>query len=210
MLTLYYSPGACSMASHIGLEELGVAYERKPTLLMKGEHKTDAYLRINPKGKVPALDVDGEVITENTAILAYLGKRFGDKKMFPTDPMGEARAISTMAWFSNSVHPLYTHYVRPERFAEDESAHGTVKETGKKTFFAACGDIDKSLAGKQWVMGDQHTVVDGYALVFYGWGVRAGLPMKELKAYTEWKDRMLERPAVRTVLEREESVLLKA
>ena len=65
------------------------------------------------------------------------------------------------------------------------------------------------LQGKQWIMGDQFTVADGYALVFYGWGVRAGLPMQDLKSYTAWKDRMLKRPAVRKVLEEEQSVLLK-
>ena len=209
MLTLYYSPGVCSMASHIGLEELGVPYEKKPTLLPKGEHKTEAYLKINPKGKVPALDVDGQVITENTAILTYLAKRYPEKKLIPADPIGEALCISTMAWFSNSVHPAYTHYVRPERFAEPEAAHAAVKEMAKKTFFTACSDIDALLQGKEWVMGSQHTVADGYALVFYGWGLRAELPMHELKAYTAWKDRMVKRPAVRRVLESEESVILK-
>jgi glutathione S-transferase len=114
-----------------------------------------------------------------------------------------------MAWFSNSVHPPYTHYVRPERYADGEAAQASVKETGKKTFFAACTDIDGVLQGKEWIMGSQFTVADGYALVFYGWGLRAGLPMHELKAYTAWKDRMLKRPAVRKVLEIEESVLLK-
>lgn len=209
MLTLYFSPGVCSMASHIGLEELGVPYEKKPTLLPKGEHKTEAYLKVNPRGKVPALDVDGTVITENTAILTYLGKRYPEKKLFPTDPLEEARCISTMAWFSNSVHPPYTHYVRPERFAESEAAHAAVKETGKKAFFGQVTEIDSMLKGKRWIMGDQFTVADGYALVFYGWGVRAELPMQDLKAYTAWKDRMLERPAVRKVLEEEQSVLLK-
>jgi glutathione S-transferase len=209
MLTLYFSPGVCSTASHIGLEELGVAYEKKPTLLPKGEHKSEAYLKVNPRGKVPALDVDGQVITENTAILSYLGRRYPEKNLFPTDPLEQARCISTMAWFSNSVHPPYTHYVRPERYAEGEAAQASVKETGKKTFFEAVGEIDRMLAGKQWVMGSQFTVADGYALVFYGWGVRAGLPMQDLKDYTAWKDRMLKRPAVRKVLEEEQSVLLK-
>ena len=65
------------------------------------------------------------------------------------------------------------------------------------------------LEGKQWIMGNQFTVADGYALVFYGWGVRANLPMQELGNYTAWKERMLKRPAVRRVLESEESVLLK-
>ena len=209
MMTLYYSPGVCSTASHIGLEETGAPYEKRPTLLPKGEQKTEAYLKVNPKGKVPALDVDGKVITENTAILTYLGRRFADKKLLPTDPIEEAQCIATMAWFSNSVHPPYTHYVRPERYSEGEAAQGSVKEFGKKTFMAACTDIDGMLQGKEWIAGSHYTVADGYAMVFYGWGLRAGLPMQDLKAYTALKDRVIKRPAVRRVLEAEESVILK-
>ena len=210
MLTLYYSPGVCSMASHIGLEETGAPYEKRPTLLPKGEQKTEAYLKVNPKGKVPALDVDGRVITENTAILTYLGRRFADKKLLPTDPIEEAQCIAQMAWFSNSVHPPYTHYARPERYGDGEAAQATVKETGKKTFWTSCTEIDALLQGKAWIMGSQYTVADGYALVFYGWGMRAALPMQDLKAYTAWKERMVKRPAVKRVLEAEESVILKA
>ncbi len=80
MIELFYSPGACSMASHIGIEEIGVPYEPRPTLITKGEQKSEAYLKINPRGKVPALRVDGTVITENVAILNYLAKRFPEKK----------------------------------------------------------------------------------------------------------------------------------
>lgn len=209
MLTLYYSPGVCSMASHIGLEEIGEPYEKRPTLLPKGEHKSEAYLKVNPRGKVPALEVDGKVITENTAILTFLARRFPQKKLIPADPVEEARCIATMAWFSNTVHPCYTHYVRPERYAEGEGAQASVKETGRKSFYTQCTEIDSMLEGREWIMGDDFSVADGYALVFYGWGVRASLPMQDLANYTAWKDRMLKRPAVRRVLEREESVLLK-
>ena len=74
----------------------------------------------------------------------------------------------------------------------------------------ALKEIDGILAGKQWILGDRFSVVDGYALVFYGWGKRIGLPVEELKNYTAWKDRMLARPAVRRVLEREQNVLVAA
>jgi glutathione S-transferase len=208
MLELFYSPGACSMASHIGVEESGVPYEPRPTLIAKGEQKSESYLKINPRGKVPALRVDGTVITENVAILNYLAKRFPEKKLMLTDPMGEARCLTTMAWFSNTVHPSFTHIARPERFAEDPAAQASVKESGRKTFFANCQEIDAMLKGQQWVMGSQFTVCDGYALVFYGWGARVELPMKELKAYSEFKDRIMQRPAVRKILEREQNVLL--
>ena len=96
MLTLYFSPGACSLASHIGLEETGAPYEAKPILLAKGQQRTEAYQKINPRGKVPALSVDGKILVENTAILTYLARRFPEKKLMPADPAEEARGIATM------------------------------------------------------------------------------------------------------------------
>jgi glutathione S-transferase len=127
MLTLYFSPGACSMASHIGLEETGAPYQAKPILLAKGQQRTDEYRKINPRGKVPALDVDGKILVENTAILTYLARRFPEKKLLPSDPYDEARCISTMCWFSSIVHPAYQHYHRPERFADGDGALAAVK-----------------------------------------------------------------------------------
>ena len=209
MLALYFSPGACSTASHIALEEAGAQYEERPTLLAKGEHKTPEYTKINPRGKVPALGVDDEVITENTAILTYVARRFPEKKLLPDDPVALAQCISTMAWLSNSVHPAFAHVFKADKFAATEAGQADVKETGKKTFFDALKEIDSMLAGKQWIMGDQFTVADPYALVFYGWGVRIELPVKALANYTAWKDRMLARPAVRKVLESEGNVLVK-
>ena len=209
MLTLYFSPGACSMASHIALEEIGAPYEEKLTQLQKGEQKTETYLKVNPRGKVPALSVDGKVITENAAILTFLAKRFPEKKLLPSDPVEEARTIGTMAWFSNTVHPSFGHYIRPERYAEGEAAQAAVKAAGLKAFETNLREIDGMVEGKQWIMGDQYTVADPYARVFYGWGVRAGLPMNEMRAFTAWKDRMLARPGVRKILESEDSVLVK-
>jgi glutathione S-transferase len=118
MMTLYFSPGACSLASHIGLEETGAPYELKPILLAKGQQKTEEYLKINPRGKVPALSVDGKILVENTAILTYLSRTFPDKKLLPADPAEEARCIGTMCWFSSVVHPSYQRSHRPERFAK--------------------------------------------------------------------------------------------
>ena len=209
MLTLYFSPGACSMASHIGLEESGAPYEERPTLLAKGEHKTEAYIKINPRGKVPALVVDGHVITENTAILTYVGRAFPAKKLLPADPVGEAHCIGTMAWFSNTVHPAYQRSAFPQRYAEGEAAQAAVKELGRKAFWDAVSEVDRLLGSKRWMLGDQYTVADPYALVFYGWGVRGGYPMTELANYTAWKDRMLARPAVRKILESEKNVLVQ-
>jgi glutathione S-transferase len=204
MMTLYFSPGACSLASHIGLEESGASYEIKPILLAKGQQRTEEYLKINPRGKVPALNVDGKILVENTAILTYLSRSFPEKRLLPADPAEEARCIATMCWFSSIVHPSYQRTSRPERFAESEAAHAAVKENGRKSFWANCQEINSMFRGNDWVMGREFTVVDGYALVFYGWGLRGGFPMKELSAYSAWQERMMQRPTVKRSIESEQ------
>jgi len=206
MMTLYFSPGACSLASHIGLEETGAPYELKPILLAKGQQRTEAYQKINPRGKVPALAVDGKVLVENTAILTYLSRRFPEKKLLPSDPSEEALCIGTMCWFSSVVHPSYQRSHRPERFAEGEAALAAVKENGKKSFWANLQEIDSMIQRNGWVMGREFTAVDGYALVFYGWAERSGFPVKDLGAYTTWKERMMQRLTVKKCVEDEAKV----
>jgi len=206
MMTLYFCPGACSLASHIALEETGAPYEIKPILLAKGQQRTEAYLKINPRGKVPALSVDDKILVENTAILTYLARRFPERKLMPADPAEEARCIATMCWFSSVVHPSYQRSHRPERFADGEQAQAAVKENGRKSFWANLQEIDSMIQGNDWIMGREFTVVDGYALVFYGWGMRSGFPMKELSAYTAWQERMMKRPTVQKSVESEENV----
>ena len=200
MLALYYAPGACSMAAHIVLEESGEKYEKKKVDLAGGEQRTEAYLKINPQGRVPALRLDNnEPLAENTAILPYLGKRFG---MWPADAIAEAKALSLIGFFAASVHPAHAHIGRPERYASDPSVHPQLQEMGKKTFHGYLKQIDGMLAGRQW-LADKYTVLDPYGFVFYTWGVRRELPMQELKNYTAFKDRMLERPAVQRVVKEE-------
>jgi glutathione S-transferase len=200
MLTLYYAPGACSMAAHIVLEESGETYTPQRVDLAKGEQKTDAYLKIHPLGRVPALRLDdGQPLAENTAILPYLGKRFG---LWPTDATAEAKALSTIGFFASSVHPAHAHIGRPERYTADTSAYPGIKDMGLKTFHGYLKQTDAMLAGREW-LSDRYSGLDPYAFVFYTWGVRRELPMGELKNYTAFKDRMLKRPAVQRVVEDE-------
>jgi glutathione S-transferase len=197
MLTLFYAPGACSMAPHIVLEESGEKYEAKRVDLAKGEQKTADYMKIHPLGRVPALKLDdGSPLTENTAILPFLGKRFG---LWPTDPVKEAKALSLVGFFASTVHPAHAHIGRPERYTEDKSAFAGLQAMGKKSFHGYLKQIDEMYAGREW-LSDSYTVLDPYAFVFYVWGVRRELPMAELKNYSTFKDRMLKRPAVQRVV----------
>jgi glutathione S-transferase len=201
MLTLYYAPGACSMAAHVVLEESGEKYTPRKVDLAGGEQRTEAYLKINPQGRVPALGLDsGHTLAENTAILPYLGKRFG---LWPTELDAEARALSLIGFFAGTVHPAHAHVGRPERYATDVTAHANIKETGLKSFHGYLKQIDAMYAGKEWLAENKYSVLDPYAFVFYTWGVRRELPMQELKNYTALKDRMVKRPAVQRVVEDE-------
>jgi glutathione S-transferase len=210
MLTLYYCPGLCSLASHITLEESGADYTTKLVNVMKGEHMSDDYRKVNPRNKVPTLSIDGTILVENAAIMAYLAKRYPDANLKPQDPLQEAQWLSTMVWFSNTNHPAFGRVFRSDKISDDKAAHPGIKEAGKKAAWDNLAEIDRMLAGKPWIMGTQFTTCDPYAMVFYSWGARAELPVKDLKNYTEWKNRMLQRPAVRKVLEREDNPLVKA
>ncbi len=197
MITLFYAPAACSMASHIVLEESGEKYEARRMDLSKGEQKTAEYMKVHPLGRVPALKLDdGSPLTENTAILPFLGKRFG---LWPTDPLKEAKALSVVGFFASTVHPAHAHIGRPERYTEDKSAHPGIQAMGRKTFHDYLKQIDGMYAGREW-LSDKYSVLDPYALVFYVWGVRRELPVSELKNYTALKERMLKRPAVQRVI----------
>jgi glutathione S-transferase len=179
------------------LEESGEKYEAKKVDLAGGEQRTEAYLKINPLGRVPALRLDnGDPLTENTAILPYLGKRF---ELWPTDAMGEAKALSLIGFFATSVHPAHAHVGRPERYTVDTSAFPGIKDMGLKTFHAYLKQIDGMLAGREW-LSDRYSVLDPYAFVFYTWGIRRELPMAELKNYSAHKDRLLKRPAAARVV----------
>jgi len=200
MLTLFYAPGACSLAAHIVLEESGEKYEAKRVDFSKAEQRSEAYLKINPQGRVPALLLDnGQPLAENTAILPYLGKRFG---LWPKDVIAEAQALSLIGFFAASVHPAHAHISRPERYTSNTAYYPDLQEQGRKTFHGYLQQLDQRLAGRDW-LSDAYSVLDPYAFTFYTWGVRRELPMAELKNYGAFKDRMLQRPAVRRVVEDE-------
>jgi len=197
MLTLFYAPGACSMASHIVLEESGEKYDAKRMDLAKGDQRAPEYMKIHPMGRVPALKLDdGSPLAENTAILPYLGKRFG---LWPGDPMAETRALSVIGFFATTVHPAHGHIGRPERYTDDKAAFPGLQAKGKQSFHEYLKRIDAMYAGREW-LSDQYSVLDPYAFVFYVWGVRRELPVKELASYSALKERMVRRPAVQRVL----------
>ncbi len=209
MLTLYHCPRACSMASHVALEEAGATFAAKKVDIFIGEHRTPEYLAVNPRGKVPALRFDdGRVLVESTAILSWIGTAFPDAGLLGADQLDRARTQATCAWLSSSVHPAFSRFVHPDRFSDDNATYAALKSCAKESFWVGLREIDRMLADGPWIMGDRFTVADPYALVFYPWGRELDLPVADLTHLTAMKDRFTRRPAARRALEREGSVLL--
>jgi glutathione S-transferase len=204
-LVLYYTPGACSLASHIALEESGLSFEGRH-VGAEGALTREDYLKVNPRGAVPALSVEGAVLTETIAILRFIAGLA--PALLPEDEWAQAVCFSRMAWFASTVHIAFRQTRRPERFATDPQAFDAVRSAGHIAFRAALAEIDAMLEDRPWVAGDRFSVADGYALVFYGWGIWSAYDMAQYRSFSAFRDRCLARRAVARVLTRERSVIL--
>jgi glutathione S-transferase len=202
-IKLYYAPGACSLASHCAIEETGVAYQTQRLNLAEGDQRKPEYLKLNPRGRVPTLVAGDQVLTENVGIITYFAGGYPDANIWPKKTWDQAKAVSTMAWLSNTVHPAYGHYVRAARYVDGDDHQAAVKEKGLANFRGYLDEIDKLLEGHKWAIANQYTAVDPYLLVFYRWANRAKLPVKELKNYTALVDRVMSRKAVHKVMQDE-------
>lgn len=217
MYRLYYSPGACSMAAHIVLEEIGEPYALE-LISSSGAREgamaaAPAWKAMNPKGRVPALlGVPGRIggaddlLTELNAILIYLARTNASAGLLPADPAAEARCIEWMNWLASNVHAMsYGQIWRSQRFTTDEKDFPAVKAKGEQNLREQYGYIESLLAdGREWAVPGGYTVVDAYLLVFYHWGQRIGLSMRTAyPAWTRLTDHVIARPAVQRVLAHE-------
>lgn len=201
-IALYYSPGSCSLALHIVLNETGQPFELRKFATADRANHSPEYLAVNPKGRVPALLIDGFVLTENPAILAYIGRRFPEAGLYPAGPSeAEARCLELLAWSSNTVHVAYAQLMRPERFVLREESYRAVKESGRPNYERCLADIDARLQHHEYAIGNQFTVVDPFWLVFYRWGFRAGFEMRaKFPSYTAYAERLCSRPSAQRAL----------
>jgi glutathione S-transferase len=186
MLTLYFAPGASSMAVHIALHEIGVAFEARPVSLGKREQRTPEFLAINPEGKVPTLLIDGRPLTEVAGILFYLAKRFPAAKLLPDDIEGEAQAVSWMSFIAATLHPARARGI----------------DYAKQVYTIA----DRRLGARDWALG-RYSVVDIHLFRLY-WRLANSLKpapgtFPNLDAHYQ---RMMARPAVRRTCEVEAAV----
>lgn len=205
-LRLFYAPGTCALASHIALEEAGAEYELVRLDFREAEQRQPGYLKVNPKGRVPALAADRGVLTENPAILAFIAQTHPQARLAPLDdPFAFAQLQAFNMFLAATVHPAFAHRFRPERYADGEAAHAAMRAKVPEALSQHFSLIEEKLAdGRAWVHGDGYTVSDGYLVVFTRW-LEKGFPevAARFPRTVEHRVRVAQRPAVQRALARE-------
>jgi glutathione S-transferase len=201
MLTLFYFPPACSIVSHIALEEAGLPYEA--ILARPGEPaERQRLLAINPRGTVPTLLVNGRALTENVAIATFISDQTPQAALLPSDSFDRAKHLSFLAWCASTVHVAFRQSFRPERFSPDPQAHDAIRQHGRQTFLQCLAKIDAEAQRCSWTMGERFSLCDGYVLAFHRWAIMTEAT-SDLPHFCALAARIAARPAVQRVLQAE-------
>ena len=161
---LFVAPGTCARVPTIALEEIGVAYETQLVRLPLKEQKTPEFLAINPKGKVPALLIDGVPLTENVAILTWLNRTYADAKLLPkaqTD-LDAAQHTADLAAISGTIHPILTRIAMTQNFTSKDGDLTGIRETAIAAMAPFIAMINERLSGQPWWYGQDWSIVDAY------------------------------------------------
>ena len=203
-LKFFYAPGACSFVPHSMLELAGAEFEPVMVKLHKGEQNSDEYLALTPRGQVPVLVDEGEVITQIVAILLHLDAKFPQAGILPAAGLARTRALSTLAWMNNTVHPTFTHVFMPAKFTDDEAAQKAIRAHAVTTYQGLLDEIEAMAAkASPWMTGDKPGALDAYALTLLRWGGFAGIDPTTKKATWDLAQRFAALPPIARVIERE-------
>ena len=197
-MKLYYSPGACSLSPHIVLNEAGLEYDLEKVNL--GKHQTAGgadFYRVNPKGYVPTLELDGgQVLTEGPAIVQYLADRKPEARLAP--PAGTFERYRLMEWLNFISTELHKQFGPLFHGASEE-----VKEKQRGLIGRRFAYIEEQMKGKQYLLGDQFTVADAYLFTMLTWTKNTGIDLGQWPALKDYFARVGARPQVQATLEKE-------
>jgi glutathione S-transferase len=198
-MKLYYSPGACSLSPHIALHEAGLEHELvKVDLRAKKLENGDDYLKVNPKGQVPALMLDnGELVTEGPVIVQMIADKAAAKNLAPAAHSPERYKLQEwLAYINGELHKNIGPLFNP---ALSDDAKGVFKDRAMGKFKY----VDGQLAGKDYLMGKQFSVADGYLFVMLAWADRNKFDLSGLSNLKAYQARVAARPAVQAALKME-------
>ena len=202
-MKLYYSPGACSLSPHLAILEAGLPHDLvKVDLRAKKLENGDDYLKVNPKGQVPALQLDsGEIVTEGPVIVQMIADRVGKDLAPARDSVERYKLLEWLNFITAELHKNFGPIFSPV-LADDAKAFFKDRVMGKFKY------IDSQLGGRDYLMGKQFTVADGYLFTMLSWADRMKFDLSAMPNLLAYKARVAARPKVQEALNREG--LLKA
>ncbi|WP_299655932.1 glutathione S-transferase family protein [uncultured Tateyamaria sp.] len=206
-LKLFVAPNTCARVPTIALEEIGVPFDTELIRTAANQQNSAEFLKLNPKGKVPTLLINGTPLTENVAILSWLNATFPDAGLLPsTNSTLEAlQQTADLVFFSATVHPTVTRVAMPLKFIEDkELSFEIVRPLGIEAMNKIMAMIDARLESGPWWYGDAWSVVDGY--LFWVWAriLGVGYPGDTYRNIQRHHDLSIARPAIQRAMLREE------
>lgn len=203
MYTLYYFPGACSLAVHAVLEELGQAVELIPVNLRKGEHFGEAFRTLNPAARVPVLVHDDFVLTEVPAILNYLAELHPQAGLMPAAVRERADCFRWLNYASSRLHAAFGRVMVPQRFASEEHV-AQIRAAGARDVVECYQLLDRALAGKDYITGDRIRLPDFLLYVMLTWDAVLSRPqVDDYPRLAAYRERVGSRPAVQRARARE-------
>ena len=208
MLKLYFAPDTCALATHIVLEEVGTSYSTVRVDFARNEQRSPEYLKINAKGRVPALVTDGGILTETPAMMVFVAQSRGRPDLaLMDDPFAFAQVQAFNAYLCSSVHINHAHRMRGARWvdASDGQSIAAMQRHVPISVGANYELIEHDLLKGPWVMGERYTICDPYLFTVAQWLEGDGVDPKSIPRVIEHRRRVGERAATRRAIAQERS-----
>jgi glutathione S-transferase len=201
MLTLYYARNTCALASHLALEFANADYRTVRLEFRDKQQQSPEYLRINPKGRVPALVTDRGVLTETPAVLQYIAQVHPQSGLAPLDdPWLLAKVNEFNNYLCATVHVAHAHRVRGARWTDDEAAIEALKTKVPRNMADCFTLIEREMLQGPWVLGERFSICDPYLFTLAGWLKGDGVDIAQFPKVAAHQERMAADPVVIKVL----------
>lgn len=169
-LTLYYAPGTCALATHLALEFAGADYQTVRLDFSQQQQRSPVFMKLNPKGRVPALVAERGVLTETPALLQYISQRFPEAQLAPlSDAFLLAKANEFNSYLCSTVHVMHAHRVRGARWADDPAVIDALKLKVAQNMGDCFELIEREMLQGPWVLGERLSVCDLYLFTLAQW-----------------------------------------
>jgi glutathione S-transferase len=204
-MKLYFSPGACSLASRIVLEEVGTAFEAEQVDMKARTCTSGDFRQISPRGQVPVLKMDnGEILTEGAVIMQYIADQKPEANLVPKFGTTERyRTIEAVNFVATEIHRTYSNLFHAERLVTDAAARETFKGNVRAELVRKFDFIEGQLNGRDFFCGKTFTIADAYLFTCWSWNQHVGIDGSAWKNINAWSTRVYARPAVQRALKAE-------